>query len=272
MRKIIYTAAGIPAVYLFFLAGMNFWEGLFDNVNIKLIRNLLAFQLPDISHILMTIIVPNRLPAEKAGLLSKKEDLIKNIADAYKISVEFCHIRGRTISGLKAARKEICRKTILFEKRFIWGSNYFNCFLGVLIKRQIPNTLLHFEMMGLAPEEELLYSESRTAYKIFKFLTLRCLCRINLKYADSISVVSKQFKHYMIARYGVSASLIDVIPCFYDDKVFYVDRKLRNRFRIKYHIADNQETDFIQRDASILADAGGAVCIFPKNTASGYPT
>ncbi len=230
-----------PGTVFIFLAGLNFWEGLFDNANIKFISNLLAFQPADFSCLLMSIIIPDRLPDDRIGRLGEKEEKIKKIADAYGIPVEFCHIRGRTISGLIRALKEIRRKTILFDKKFIWASNYFNGFLGALIKQRMPNTRLHFEMLGLVPEEEMLYSEANPASKILRFLALRRLCRINLKHADSISVVSRRFKYYMIARYGLSPSMIDVIPCFYDDKVFYADTELRNRFRLKYQIKDHQK-------------------------------
>ncbi|RJP85049.1 MAG: hypothetical protein C4518_16935 [Desulfobacteraceae bacterium] len=232
---------GNPGTVFIFLAGLNFWEGLFDNVNIKFINNLLAFHLADFSCVLMTIITPDRLSDDKAELLREKEEQIKKLAAEYGIAVEFCHIRGRTITGLLSVLKEIRKKTMLFEKRFVWASNYFNCFLGVLIKQRLPNTRLHFEMMGLVPEEELLYSETRLAFKIINFLTLKGLCRINIRHADSISVVSKRFKQYIVARYGLSPSLINVIPCFYDDKVFFVDHESRSRFRSKYQISDNQK-------------------------------
>jgi hypothetical protein len=45
----------------------------------------------------------------------------------------------------------------------------------------------------------------------------------------------------VISNYGVISSHIDVIPCFYDDKVFYVDEELRKKFRRKYQIADPQK-------------------------------
>jgi hypothetical protein len=96
-------------------------------------------------------------------------------------------------------------------------------------------------MLGLAPEEELLYSDSNIASKIIKFLTLKILCKINLKKSDSVSVVSKRFKQYMISRYRSNPATIEVIPCFYDDKIFYSDDNLRKKFRLKYHIHDHQK-------------------------------
>jgi glycosyltransferase involved in cell wall biosynthesis len=224
-----------------FLAGTNFWEGLFDNGNIKFIRNILSFRVVNFSHIVMTIIIPEKLPKDKELILRQKEGIIKRLADDYGVRVEFCHIRGRTVFGIYAALKEILKKTSHYQRKFIWASNYFNCFLGALLKSRLPDTRLHFEMMGLVPEEEFLYSESNKLSGLLKFLILRMLCRMNLKGADSISVVSNRFRSYITSKYGLLPSDIDVIPCFYDDKVFYVDQEHRKDFRRKYDITDRQK-------------------------------
>jgi glycosyltransferase involved in cell wall biosynthesis len=224
-----------------FLAGMNFWEGLFDNVNIKFISNILRYQVINFSCIFMTIIIPKELSKDMSGILKQKEELIQLIADDHGVRIEFSHIRGRTIMGIYTALKEILIKTRFYQKKFIWGSNYFNCFLGTLLKQRMPNTRIHFEMMGLVPEEELSYSESHIISSFSKFLILRILCRINLKSSDSISVVSNRFKNYMISKYGIDSSRISDIPCFYDDKVFHFDDELRKKFRRKYQITDQQK-------------------------------
>jgi glycosyltransferase involved in cell wall biosynthesis len=224
-----------------FLAGLNFWEGLFDNVNIKFIRNILCFRVVNSSHIVMTTIIPTKLTKDKELILKRKEVVIQRLADDYGVGVEFCHIKGRTLFGIYAALEEIFKKTRHYQRRFIWASNYFNCFLGTLLKSRMPDTRLHFEMMGLVPEEELLYSESTPLARLSKFLILRMLCRINLKSADSISVVSHRFRNYIASTYGVFPSDIDVIPCFYDDRDFHVDENLRKDFRGKYHIIDPQK-------------------------------
>ena len=223
-----------------FIAGLNFWEGLFDNMNIKFIRNILSFQIVNFSCILMTIIIPKQLSDDNILILNKKKELIQRLADDHGVRIEFCHIKGRTLSGIYTTLKEILKKTNCYQRKFIWASNYFNCFLGTLLKLRMQDVRLHFEMHGLVPEEELLYSESPIISKLSKFLILRILCRINLKSADSISVVSNRFKSYMVSKYRIISSHIDVIPCFYDNKVFYVDDELRKKFRRKYQITDQQ--------------------------------
>jgi len=224
-----------------FLAGLNFWEGLFDNCNIKFISNLFEYSVADFSQMLMTIITPKQLSNDEYKILIKKEGQIKMLALDHGLDIEFYHIEKRTIRSMLRASKEIRKKTVLYAKRFIWASNYFNCFLGILLKKQLPDTYLHFEMMGLAPEEELFYSKSNIVFRIAKFLLLRILGRIDLKKADSVSVVSKRFKDYVISKYHLNPDLVDVIPCFYDNKVFFQNSELRRQFRLKYLINDHQK-------------------------------
>lgn len=224
-----------------FLAGLNFWEGLFDNVNIKFLRMIFEFHLAEFPCVLMTIIIPERLSDDRINDLREKEEKIKKIAFENGVKIELCRIEGRTNKGMFGAYGKIRRKTFYYKKRFIWASNYFNGFLGAMLKYSMPDTRLHFEMMGLVPEEELLYSESNIVSRIARFLILRMICRINLKKADTISVVSRRFKDYLISRYRINPSRIIVIPCFYDDKVFYVDDEMRRRFRSRYQIQDHQK-------------------------------
>jgi len=225
---------------LIFLAGLNFWEGLFENVNIKFIRHLFDYRLADFSNILMSIIVPPDISDEQQHILNTRQETIQSIVTQNGATIEFCHIRGRSLKSLSGAYSQICRKTASFKKRFIWSSNYFNCFLGVLIKRRFPATHLHFDMMGLAPHEELYYSNSNVFYGLLKFYSLKILGNLNLKRADSVSVVSYRFKSYILSRHKIDPSKIDVMPCFYDDAQFNYDSQLRHRYRRQYKIKDAQ--------------------------------
>ena len=141
----------------------------------------------------MTIIVPGHVTEDKYLILRKKEEDLKNKVLENGANLEYCHIKGRTVSGLLKAFKGISTKTVSYNTKFIWATNYFNCLLGALIKRRLPNTYLHFEMMGLAPEETLYYSEANIISRLIQFCALKIIVHINLKSADSVSVVSKRF-------------------------------------------------------------------------------
>ncbi len=226
---------------LIFLGGHNFWEGLFDTNNIKFIRNLFELKLADFSHVLIGIIIPKQLSDDRQKILRQSEDQLKKIVHHYGATIDFCHISGRTPGSLLNASREIIQKTESYEKQYIWAHNYYNCFLGILVKKQLTKSYLHFELMGLVPEEELYYSESNFVSRLTKFIVLRIIGRLDLKFSDSISVVSKRFKEYIISKYHINPPSIDVTPCEYDDKMFFPSQEARTRFRSKYEIEDHQK-------------------------------
>jgi hypothetical protein len=57
---------------LIFLAGLNFWEGLFVTGNIKFLRTIMEFQVAKFDRILMSIIIPQPMPPEKIGILKER--------------------------------------------------------------------------------------------------------------------------------------------------------------------------------------------------------
>jgi len=224
-----------------YLAALNFWEGLFETVNIRLVTNIFQFKFIETSQILMTIILPRRMDEEKRVQLKQREEQLIRIATQYGKQIEFLHIRSRTLSELRRVSRKIIEKTASYDHRIIWGANYYNCFLGVLIQRKLKNSFLHFELHGLVPEEELWYSETSNGIGLFKFIVLRLICRINLKHSHSVSVVSKRFREYMVSKYHLKRESIDVISCFFNDKIFFPDAQLRTSFRQKYNIQRHQK-------------------------------
>lgn len=225
---------------LIFLGGMNFWEGLFDTNNIKFIKNLFELKLADFSHVLIGIITPRQLSFDRQKILLEREDQLKKIVHHYGATIDFCRIHARTIGSLRRASRQIFQKTTSYEKRYIWAQNYYNCLLGALIKKQLPDAYLHFELMGLVPEEELYYSESNAVFRLAKFIILRMIGRLDLKFADSVSVVSNRFKKYLIGKYHLNPADVDVTPCVYDDKMFFPSQQAKKQFRLKYRIDDHQ--------------------------------
>ncbi len=224
-----------------YMCSHNFWEGLYDTVDIGLISNLFAHHICTESTVLMTTIVPQRISKTKFDELIRKEEKLKSVLLPYGTSIEFLHIPGRTLTAVFRALREIRSRISPYEKKFIWAKNYFNCFISVLVKRQTPGTRLHFEMSGLVPEEELFYSTSSIASRVAKFIVLRLLERINLFNADSISVVSRRFKDYIVRRYRIKPQKIEILPCFFDHQSFYPDKILRMEYRKKYQIAEDQK-------------------------------
>jgi glycosyltransferase involved in cell wall biosynthesis len=224
-----------------FLGGHNFWEGLYDTVNISFIENLVAHQIIDQTHIIMTTIVPPKLTAEKQALLQKKEEQLKTFLQAYHTDIHYYHIRGRSLLGLIAAVRELRQWVKKYDHCFIWAHNYFNCFIGGMIKRQHAQTRLHFDMRGLVPQEELHHSNANLINRMAKFIVLSYLERDNLNRADSISTVSMNFMSYLLKKYRLQDKLFEVLPNYYDQNRFYLDEEARRHYRQAHHIEDHQK-------------------------------
>jgi glycosyltransferase involved in cell wall biosynthesis len=224
-----------------FICGHNFWEGLFDHANVGFLTNLYKYNLVDFPNVLMTIITPKNLSKGKLELLANKEEELRTLLISYGATITFYHIQGRTIRGVIKAIESIYQSTRSYDKRFIWAQNYFNCFIGTQVKKKLPGTYLHFELLGLPPEEELFYSETNILFRVVTFIVLRILVRINLKHSNSISVVSKRLREYLVSKYHLNHSNIDVKPCLYDDHIFFKSEGLRKEFRQRLRIDNNQK-------------------------------
>ncbi len=159
------------AVFVF-LGAHNFWEGLFDTVNIGFIRNLIEFKIIDHADILMTTIVPHGVSQDILAELTKKEEQLKRFSQNNGIQIHYYHIHGRTINGLFTASREIRQIIQKYDRRFIWAQNYFNTLIGVLIKRRTQSHL-HFDMRGLVPQEEFHHSSSNIVSRIIKILSAK---------------------------------------------------------------------------------------------------
>lgn len=240
------TAAGsVPSpgdgCLLIFLAGSNFWEGLFDTVNYRFLKNLFQFRLATVSAVLMSVIRPPSLSLKKQCILAEKEARLKRLGRRHGVTVAFYHVHGRTLTNLVTASSRIAELAGRFDRRLIWAHNYYNCFLGVLVKARLPGTALHYDILGLAPEEELLYSESVAVARWSRFCVLKALGRVNIRRADSVSVVSHRFKTHVLATYSIAPEKVDVIPCYYDDETFFHDPRVRDRYRAAYRLAPDQK-------------------------------
>ena len=223
-----------------FLGAHNFWEGLFDTVNISFIRNLIEYQILHHTDILMTSIVPDGTSKELLAKLLVKEEQLRRFVHNSSNRIQYHHIQGRTIKGLFTASKEIGQIVHKYDRRFIWAQNYFNTLIGVLIKKRT-RSLLHFDMRGLVPQEEFHHSSSNILSRLAKFLVLKATERINLTNSDSISTVSKRFNEYLENRYQLSNHNIEFLPNFIDPNQFFHDGELREQYRQRYQVGNHQK-------------------------------
>lgn len=223
------------------MASHKFWEGLFDTVDIQFIRLLVTQHVVHQTDILMTVIIPRNASIKAREQLREKELRLTEYLQDRGVQIDFIHINGRTLNGLIAAFNEIAAYFKLYEKRFIWARNYFNCLIGVLIKMLQTGVFLHFDMLGLVPEEVLYYSDTFILARTIKFFALRIIERINLKTANTTSVVSRRFKQHIVNRYHLDTQAIEITPCLYHEDQFYIDEALRDKFRRECQVSMDQK-------------------------------
>jgi glycosyltransferase involved in cell wall biosynthesis len=223
-----------------FMGGHNFWEGLYDTVNIAFILNLLNAGLIHSYDLLMTTVVDEGLPEDKLNILEQKENALRKKLEENGIRIAFYQIPGRTIRGIKQASEEIKKIISPYQHRFIWAQNYFNGYIGQILKKSIHETDLHFDMRGLVPQEEFFYSSSNLLSRIAKFFVLQFIEKTNLDHADSITVVSKRFLDYIHGKYRRNSKPSYLLPNYFDEQRFFVDPLVREIYRDKYKIKKDQ--------------------------------
>jgi len=223
------------------LGGHNFWEGLFDSVNIAFIHNLVHAGMLNHSDILMTTIISKGKSDYQPDLLREKEENLRDLLIEKGIRIQFYHIQGRTFKGMTRAAKAIAELAQPYQERYIWAQNYFNCQIGQQVKRSLNNTHLHFDMRGLVPQEELYYSSSNFFLRVAKYLVLQFLESTNLNHADSLSVVSHRFLNFIDKKHHLDSKPSVVFPNFFDEDKFFINPSSRKFYRDKYDIADHQK-------------------------------
>jgi len=224
-----------------YMASHDFREGLFDSVDSQFILDLCARRIVADTDLLMTIILPRNFNAADQELLDRKESDLKRAIAQFEVNIEFFHIPGRTINGLKAARQKLLHESTRYSRMFVWARNYFNTYAGAHVKKHIPQLRLHFDMLGLVPEEEFYYSSSSYVLRLIKLFVLKVIESKNVSGSDSISVVSQRMRELLQNKYPGGLPVVCVIPCLYNEKQFFVDESLREQYRNKYHFMDEQK-------------------------------
>lgn len=224
-----------------YMCSHRFWLGLFDTVDLTFIRNLFVHKVIEKVDVLMTVFVPPNTSKLRLHELSAKEEQMSELASSYGARISFLHLRGRSLRTLLDTPARINCETKGYGKRFIWAKNYFNCFMGVISKKRYPDIRLHFDMSGLVPEEVFYYTHSVSVVKYAAFLALKVIEKINLRNADTISVVSSKFKDYIVTQNHISAVKVSITPVFFDFDRFYINPDLRAEYRASLGLNEQQK-------------------------------
>jgi len=223
-----------------FMTSHAFWGGIFDNVDMTLLKSMLSEQLTSSSDILITTIYPDGFSQERMDILKEKQSTISKLVGNSGAKILYFQINDRNLISLDKAVRNLSKLLGNYEICFIWAMNYFNCAIAAMITSRRSNIRLHFQMLGLVPEETLHYSRKSFFFRLFGYLLLKIVERFNLIKSDSLSVVTKKFKDFLIKRRRIAAEKIEVIPSLFEPSTFYFDSKKREQYRKALGIKKDQ--------------------------------
>lgn len=195
----------------------------------------------DFKYVIMSAYVPGKIECTDNLIIKQKTKKMEEIARQYFFHLDIIYINGKRLRSLFQALKEIKKKASLFNSKIIFSQNYYNSFIGFLLKRFLNNVYLHINLRGVPAEEELVYSDSFFLKRLLNFFTLKLMEKIIISGSDSISVVSSQHKKYLKDKFKIGKKPIIVYPCAYNSNQFYIDKSLRKLFREKFRIAGSQK-------------------------------
>jgi hypothetical protein len=212
----------------------------FQNHHLGLIADLYENRIINFKHVIMTIHIPYKIDDTQKLNIKKKTAEMEDIARCYSFRLSIIYIKGKTFRSLFKALKEIKEKALPFTKKIIFAQNYYSGFIGLRLKQSLDNAYLHINLRGVPAEEELFYSHSFILRRIVNFLVLKWIENKIIPASDSLSVVSKKFEEYLGKKFGTGIKHIVVYPCAYNSQRFYIDNILREEYRKKFQISNNQ--------------------------------
>lgn len=223
-----------------FLGGQDILKGLFDSHNISFLENLYKYEIIDFNEVIFSFICKRKLTEKESEIITYKKNRLLDIAKNYNFKIVFYQISKRSSNNAFKAAKEISQ-LLIFKKStpYLWCHNYFNGFIGLLIKKKIKHSHLHLDIKGLPPQEELFYGDSILITRIVKSLSSKLLGDLVVTSADSVSVVSERFKKYIISKYHLKKEIM-VYPSVFDSSLFRYNNKTRNLMRKQNKIEHNQ--------------------------------
>ncbi len=225
-----------------FLAGQDITRGVFDSHCINFLNKLYQNKTCLSNKVIMTFITNKVLSKEDTEIISRKEDYLKQLSHNYGFKLTIYHIKGKTISQIIKSYKVMC--DILHNEKniIIWAHNFYNGLIGTLLVKHFNRAYFHLDLKGVPPEEELYYSHDIWLIRYLKYLILKLAGRLSIANSHSISVVSNRFRQYLIKKYNLSNhKMLVVYPSVYDEKIFHVDVSLREEYRKKFNLKEDDK-------------------------------
>lgn len=212
----------------------------FENHQLGFIENLYANKVINFKHIIMGVYIPKKKNKTEELNIQKRTKMMEELSKKYSFGLDIIYIEGKTFRSIFDAIKQLIEKAAPFKFKFIFSQNYHSGFIGLRIKQLLKNTYYHSNLRGVPAEEELFYSDSILLKRISNFIALKWIEKKVIPGADSISVVSKEYRKYLRNKFKDKIKDIFIYPCAYNAQRLYIDNNLRDGYRKKYGIGKEQ--------------------------------
>lgn len=215
---------------LIFLGTHDILRGVFDSHNLGFLELFFKEYSDHIKSIVMTAFIKKNLNNKEKLIIDKKIKRLEDLAKNYRIKSEFIPFEREDFSSINKNINKIKNHFNKEDKIILIAQNYFNGYIGYKLKRNFKNIQFHLDLKGVAPEEELNYSDSKITARLSKYLVLKYFERLIIKNYDSISLVSKEFRKYLLNKYNIKKKII-IYPSVFNSKRFYYNNRLRIKYR-----------------------------------------
>jgi hypothetical protein len=223
-----------------FVGGSRILNGLYQSANINFLKKVISSGVIRCKNFYMLGYASDSFYQDNKSDIDNINNEIIQYAASYGISLQYKRIPGRDLKSINHISDYLKNELNGFKKVIIWHHNLFGAIIGSKLKHFFPDLYLHADLKGVAPEEELQYSDEIFPKRIFKYLALKYVEKKILPRANSISVVSNRFADRVNKITSYSLDNIYIIPSvFYEDQ-FYFDELLREVYRKKLGIRNGE--------------------------------
>jgi glycosyltransferase involved in cell wall biosynthesis len=227
-----------------FIGGNKILEGLYVSHNVNFLKNLMKSQQLNCRDYYMLGYASDELyNNNKIDFDAINQDLY-DFAGQLGYNFQYERIPERNIKSLKKTIKYLRTTLKDYDRIVVWHHNLFGALIATRLKKNLKNVYIHSDLKGIAPEEELHYSEKSYPRRFLNYSMLKSIEKFILPKVDSISVVSYRFADHISIISGKPRDAIYTIPSvFYQDQFFY-DDEIRNKYRNKLGIDTDEKLVF----------------------------
>jgi glycosyltransferase involved in cell wall biosynthesis len=227
-----------------FIGGNKILEGLYISHNVNFLKNLIKSKQLDCQDFYMLGYASDELYEGRGPEIDAINQEIISFASHHGCNLSYRRIPKRDMKSVNITVEYLKSELKDYNKIIIWNHNLYGAVIANRLKKYLMNIYIHADLKGIAPEEELNYSNAALPSRFLKYLALKYIEKTVLPKVDSISVVSDRFAERISKITNLPLDSIYSIPSVYYEDQFYADDDIRQEYRKKLGVLDNEKLVF----------------------------